>query len=102
MHRPSFDPDSPNFSNDDPTWAEDRPPITPSPYFKCPRCARYSYNLNDVRERYCGACHEFFPLDIAGALEIVLNLARRAAATQAEREAVEVVADMATNQFGDD
>ena len=25
----------------------------------CPRCRRTSYNLNDVRHRYCGACHEF-------------------------------------------
>lgn len=23
----------------------------------CPRCHRTSYNANDVREGYCGACH---------------------------------------------
>jgi hypothetical protein len=25
----------------------------------CPQCGKRSYNLNDVRERYCGACHMF-------------------------------------------
>jgi len=25
----------------------------------CPRCGKTSYNLNDVRERYCGFCHVF-------------------------------------------
>ena len=25
----------------------------------CPRCGRTSHNPNDVRERYCGACHVF-------------------------------------------
>lgn len=25
----------------------------------CPRCGRTSWNENDVRERYCGACHVF-------------------------------------------
>ena len=29
------------------------------PSITCPRCGRTSYNRNDVRERYCGACHEF-------------------------------------------
>ncbi len=28
--------------------------------FACPRCGKISHNPNDVRERYCGACHEFF------------------------------------------
>jgi hypothetical protein len=23
----------------------------------CPRCGRESFNANDIRERYCGACH---------------------------------------------
>jgi len=27
--------------------------------FVCPRCRRVSYNQNDVRERYCSACHVF-------------------------------------------
>jgi hypothetical protein len=27
--------------------------------FTCPKCNAVSYNPNDVRERYCGACHEF-------------------------------------------
>lgn len=25
----------------------------------CPRCERTSYNLHDIRERYCGYCHEW-------------------------------------------
>lgn len=25
----------------------------------CPKCGRTSYNLNDVKQRYCGACHVF-------------------------------------------
>jgi ribosomal protein S27AE len=25
----------------------------------CPRCGRTSYNPNDVREGYCGACHDW-------------------------------------------
>jgi hypothetical protein len=25
----------------------------------CPNCAAESFNPNDVRERYCGACHVF-------------------------------------------
>jgi hypothetical protein len=27
--------------------------------YTCPRCGRTSYNPNDARFRYCGACHEF-------------------------------------------
>lgn len=27
--------------------------------FACPTCGWVSYNLNDVRERYCGHCHTF-------------------------------------------
>jgi hypothetical protein len=27
--------------------------------YTCPRCGRTSHNPNDVRERYCGACHTF-------------------------------------------
>lgn len=29
--------------------------------FTCPTCHRLSHNPNDARERYCGACHEWFP-----------------------------------------
>lgn len=25
----------------------------------CPQCGRTSYNPNDVRERYCGNCHQY-------------------------------------------
>jgi hypothetical protein len=28
--------------------------------FTCPRCGRTSYNQNDIRERYCGACRDWF------------------------------------------
>jgi hypothetical protein len=28
-------------------------------HFTCPKCKAVSYNPNDVREGYCGACHEF-------------------------------------------
>lgn len=31
----------------------------PPPSFSCPRCRRRSFNLNDVREQYCGHCHVF-------------------------------------------
>jgi predicted amidophosphoribosyltransferase len=27
--------------------------------FVCPRCKAESFNLNDIRERYCGRCHQF-------------------------------------------
>ena len=27
--------------------------------FKCPRCGAVSFNPNDLRERYCGACDVF-------------------------------------------
>jgi hypothetical protein len=26
---------------------------------RCPKCGRVSYNAGDIRERYCGNCHEF-------------------------------------------
>ncbi len=28
-------------------------------HFTCPKCGEVSYNPNDVKNRYCGACHEF-------------------------------------------
>jgi DnaJ-class molecular chaperone len=33
--------------------------IASPPSFICPRCGRESFNLNDIRERYCGDCHQF-------------------------------------------
>jgi ribosomal protein S27AE len=27
--------------------------------FTCPRCGRTSHHPDDVRERYCGACHDW-------------------------------------------
>jgi ribosomal protein L37E len=30
-----------------------------APSFTCPRCGRTSYNPNDAREGYCGACHDW-------------------------------------------
>lgn len=29
--------------------------------FTCPNCHRTSYNPNDKKHRYCGACKRFFP-----------------------------------------
>lgn len=29
------------------------------PSITCPRCGRTSWNPNDVREGYCGACHDW-------------------------------------------
>lgn len=34
-------------------WAER------APHFRCPKCGKVSFNLNDVRQRYCGRCHLF-------------------------------------------
>lgn len=25
----------------------------------CPKCKRTSYNPNDIREKYCGFCHDW-------------------------------------------
>jgi len=33
--------------------------FVPEPSIECPRCRRRSFNPNDIRERYCGACHVF-------------------------------------------
>jgi ribosomal protein S27AE len=33
------------------------PVDTKQPSFTCPHCGRTSWNANDIRERYCGACH---------------------------------------------
>lgn len=29
------------------------------PLFKCPRCGMVSHHPDDVREGYCGACHDW-------------------------------------------
>lgn len=29
------------------------------PCLMCPKCANVSYNINDVREGYCGHCHDW-------------------------------------------
>lgn len=36
-------------------------PAAQQPSFTCPRCGRISHHPRDVQERYCGACHQFFP-----------------------------------------
>lgn len=41
-------------------------------------------------------------MDIADALQIVIDLARKNATTDKEKTACDVVEDMAVNQFGDD
>jgi len=33
--------------------------MTDEATFTCPVCGRTSWNPNDARERYCGACHGF-------------------------------------------
>lgn len=33
-------------------------PVTPAT-FTCPRCLWTTYNVHDIRERYCGHCHVF-------------------------------------------
>ena len=40
------------------------PKWQPTPYSQqaqvtCPRCGMTSYNLNDIREGYCGNCHDW-------------------------------------------
>jgi ribosomal protein L37E len=35
--------------------------VKPPPSFRCPDCGHVSYHPIDVAERYCGACHRFFP-----------------------------------------
>lgn len=34
-------------------------PVPPAPSITCPRCRRTSWNPNDVREGYCGYCHDW-------------------------------------------
>jgi ribosomal protein L37E len=41
----------------------------PSPSFTCRDCGRTSYNLNDVKQRYCGHCHKFMA-ELRGAVDI--------------------------------
>lgn len=31
----------------------------PTPSFTCPKCGMTSYHPEDVRQGYCGSCHEF-------------------------------------------
>lgn len=40
-----------------PMYAGD--PSGPRPSITCPKCGRTSHNPNDVRERYCGNCHQY-------------------------------------------
>lgn len=44
----------------DPELADRMAEGTQPQTFTCPKCKRTSHNPNDARERYCGACHEFF------------------------------------------
>jgi hypothetical protein len=45
----------------DPETADRLAEATKPKTFTCPKCSAVSHNPNDVKERYCGACHEFFP-----------------------------------------
>lgn len=31
-------------------------------HVECPKCGRISYNKTDIKNKYCGACHEFHDL----------------------------------------
>jgi hypothetical protein len=45
-------------------WRVIRGPYEVAPHylsFTCPDCHRTSYNPNDIRQRYCGNCHEWKP-----------------------------------------
>lgn len=42
---------------DDPPLLRDLPPS-----ITCPICGRTSYNQDDIKERYCGKCHQFLDL----------------------------------------
>lgn len=33
--------------------------MSPPPSITCPKCQRTSYNANDIKQRYCGYCHEW-------------------------------------------
>lgn len=44
----------------DPEAADRLAAATKPNTFTCPKCGAVSHNPNDARERYCGACHEFF------------------------------------------
>lgn len=33
--------------------------VVMAPSFTCPRCERTSWHPDDVREGYCGACHDW-------------------------------------------
>lgn len=42
-------------------WTDPRTGIThpAPPSITCPKCGKTSYNMNDIDQRYCGACHAF-------------------------------------------
>ena len=42
----------------------------------CPQCSRTSANPNDVRFRYCGACHAFHDTMIERAIALLANTDR--------------------------
>ena len=55
--------------------------VMDQPYIVCPKCGTVSHNPNDVRERYCGACHAFH--DDALMLPSLLRRLRRVSDGQA-------------------
>lgn len=62
-----------------PTAAEflaelDRAP-TPVAGFTCPRCRRTSHHPDDIRNGYCGACHDYTGADDLSALETLVGSA---------------------------
>tara|TARA_Y100000310_G_scaffold194428_2_gene194407 strand:+ start:3674 stop:4105 length:432 start_codon:yes stop_codon:yes gene_type:complete len=55
-------PDPKKLGGFDPLWSQKTYELVEdrgSPGIKCLRCNRTSYHPEDVRQRYCGYCHEF-------------------------------------------
>lgn len=42
-------------------WTDPRTGQTfpPPPHYRCKACGAVSFNRNDIKERYCGRCHQF-------------------------------------------
>jgi ribosomal protein L37E len=40
-------------------WDDDIEYDQQQPSITCPRCGMTSYNPNDIREGYCGNCHDW-------------------------------------------
>lgn len=52
------DPPDPNFDHWG-CWCDDVSCPGPPPRITCPSCGLTSYNPNDIRQGYCGLCHDW-------------------------------------------